>query len=265
MNNKKKLQVLFFVLLAVGIALTPFRETRPFGFLFLCVIQPIIALYYISLFKQTECVETNGLQLRIPFLILLQITFVSFCFQRLFRSMHWPFGGPMNVLSFALAIITLFFGLFYIILNRKVLKSVFVFEFAMLAMPVLLFVGIYLPTHYSTTQYSEALNKQYQDLNQIEHTLYLSAKKDTLFDFTTVDFISQEKAHAIERSGGVEEGGGIVGGLYSFYIEDIEWKFNRNKKGELIDKIKREHPETVIEYLNVLTKLQIDLLLKEKK
>jgi len=265
MKKKKILQILFFVLLAAGTALTPFRETRPFGFLFLCIIQPIIALYYISLFKQTESFETNALQLRIPFLILIQITFVSMCFQRLFKSMHWPFGGPMNVFSFALAIITLLFSLVYIILNRKVLKSIFVFEFAMLAMPVLLFIGIYLPTHYSTTQYSEALNNQYQDLNQIQYALYKNAKKDSLIDVTTIDFISTVKKNKIDMSGGVEEDGMIIGSLHKFYVEDLEWEFRMKKREDLIDKIRSENPETVIEYLNALTKLQIDLLLEVNK
>jgi len=261
---KKKLQVLFFVLLALGMALTPFRETRPFGFLFLCVIQPIIALYYISLFKKTESVESNNLQLRIPFLILVQITFVSLCFQRLFMTMHWPFGGPMNVLSFVLTVITLLFGLIYVILNRKIIQSVFVFELVMITMPVLLFVGIYMPTNYSRTQYSEALHKQYQDLNEIENSLYLNAKMDTLFDLTTVDFISKEKKETIDFLGGINEDGVIIGSLRKFYIEDIELDFKRKNREDLVDEIKRANPETTIEYLNAFTKLQIDILLKEK-
>jgi hypothetical protein len=265
MKRKQILQISFFVLLILGIALTFFRMTKSYGFLLICIIQPIVALYYISIFKKEETEENKDLTLRIPLLISLQATFVVLLIKYLFTAMHWSFAGPITLLLFVLSIFTLLFSIGFVVANRKIIKSVFVVELTIMMLPILLLLGNHAPKEYSRSQYSEALNKEYQDLSQIKSALYKEAKQDTLLDLTTVDFISNVKNNVINMSGGVEEDGTIAGSLQHFYMEDIKPEFERRKRKDLIKEIILEKPETVIECLNVLTKLQIDLLLKEKK
>ncbi|HSY62910.1 MAG TPA: hypothetical protein VK796_13590 [Cytophaga sp.] len=261
MKKKKNLQILFFALLVIGFALTPFKETRPFGFLFLCVIQPIIALYYLALFKQTETDEKRDLILRYPLLISLQATFIVLIVKSLFRLMQWPFYGPVTMLLFAFVLVTVSLSIGFVVANRKIIQSIFVVELVMMTLPIILFLGTYASSEYSKAEYSEVLNKQYQDLNQIENVLYLSAKKDTLFDLTTVDFISQIKKGEAKINGD----GSVIGSLEKISKIEIKFETKGGIAHSTIDSICKENVITKIEYLNALTKLQIDLLLKEKE
>jgi hypothetical protein len=142
MKNKKSIQLIFAIVLFVGFVLFLFKPTKPFGFLLTCVLQPFIGLYYLAHFKKEEMdLKVEKLVLRYPLLLVVQFTFIGLIFQRLFMSMHWPFAGPMNVIAFVLSFSTIIIGILYVILNRKRIQSIFVIEFMLIAMPVLLFVG----------------------------------------------------------------------------------------------------------------------------
>jgi hypothetical protein len=264
MNKKKLIQIIFGLVLIIGFALSLFKGTRPFGLLLLSVIQPIIALYYISLFKKDESETNLELQLRIPLLISLQITFVLLPIKYLFMAMYWPFGAIINVLLFALTIISLILGIGFIVFNRKTIRSVFIFEFVVMTIPVLLFLGIHSRIDYSRKEYSEMLNKEYNDLCKIENTLYKQAQKDTTINLTQVDILQEMKQNSILNSGGVNENVQVIGALQK--VDEGENRFViRNLKNDSLVAFINKEPTIVIDYLNRLTKIQIDLLLKEKK
>jgi len=264
MKNKRKIQIFFFTILLIGIGLSLFRITKPFGYLLLYIIQPIIALFYLSIFKLQEKSEDRyKLILRYPFLLMLQITFVSLCFQRMFLSMHWPFAGPMNVLAFGLTIITLLIAILYIILNRKVIQSVFVIEFVILSMPILLFTGIYFTSHVSKIEFKEVLNQEYKTLNQIKYSLCDKSKNDTSIDLSLVNTIEKIKTDAIDRSGGVNEDKLIIGSLHELEPNIINSDLIRLNEDGLaqVRNDKLLQCRNVIDYLNTLTKIQIEILL----
>jgi hypothetical protein len=264
MKNKKTLQLIFGLVLIIGLGLSFFKVTRLFGSLLLSVIQPFIALYYISLFKKEESEPNLELKLRIPLLISLQFIFVLLPIKYFFMAMHYPFGFVINTLLFALTIISLILGIGFIVLNRKTIRSVFIFEFVIMTIPVLLFLGIHSRIDYSRNDYSEMLNKEYTDLCKIENTLYKQAQKDTTVDLSQVDIVQAMKQNSIVNSGGFNENGQVIGSLQK--VDEGENRFIiRNLKDDSLAAVINKEPTIIIDYLNRLTKIQIDLLLKEKK
>lgn len=264
MNKKKLIQLVFGLVLLIGLGLSFFKVTRLVGSLLLSVIQPFIALYYISLFKKEESEPNLELKLRIPLLISLQLTFVLLPIKYFLMVMHYPFGVIINVLLFALTIISLILGIGFIVLNKKTIRSVFIFEFVVMAIPVLLFLGIHSRIDYSRNDYLEMMNKEYTDLCKIENTLYKQAQKDTTVDLSQVDILQAMKQNSILNSGGYNENVQVKGSLQK--VDEGENRFIiRNLKNDSLAAIINKEPTIVIDYLNRLTKIQIDLLLKEKK
>lgn len=265
MNNKKKLQIVFFALLVIGCGLTVFKEARPFALLYLLILQPIVALYYISLFKKEEVLENTELRLRAPLLISLQVTFVVLLFKYLFNAMHWPFFGPITVVLFACVISTVLFSIAFVVINRKIIQSIFVFELLIMVMPILSFIGIYSTSGYTKSEYAIMLNKQYTDLREIEHTLYQQVKKDSSIDLTLVDTLQYFRIETENIAGGLDEKAQVIGSLEKINSRMMENQIKKLANDSLSEVIKNKQPVTVIEYLNTLTRVQIDLLVKGKK
>ncbi|WP_018343906.1 hypothetical protein [Cytophaga aurantiaca] len=267
MNNKKLLQILFFVFLAIGFGLYLFPATKPFGRLVLCFIQPIIALYYISIFNKEKEQYTDVLVLQYPLLLMMQITFVCISILSLFSIMHWPFFGPIFVQTVAVSVIALILSILYLILNRKVLQTTFLFEVIVLALPILIFMGGYQPDTVNKKEYVTELNEQYISLNKIEYSLYKKAKKDSLVDLSIVNKIASIKLNIIDQHGGMNEDGYIKGSLDRVdqmrWSEDIALLKTDSMPYKL--KLKLITSGMLIEHLNALTELQIEILLKEKK
>lgn len=262
MKNKKLLQVVFALIVVIGLGLSLFKVTRPFGLLLLSVIQPIIALYYISLFKKEESQANQELKLRLPLLISLQMTFILLPVKYLFTAMYWPFGPIVNVLLFALAIISLILGIGFIVINRKIIHSIFVFELIVMTIPVLLFLGVHARIDYSRNEYSDVLNREYQSLCKIEQSLYQKIQKDTSIDLTQIDILQEMKQHTEVSWGGRSENNVVVGALKK--IDKNENRFIiRKLNNDSLSAIINKEPTIVIEYLNTLTKIQIDLLLEK--
>lgn len=264
MNKKKLIQLIFGLLLIIGFSLTFFKVTKPFGLLLLSVIQPIIALYYISIFKKEESETHQELKLRLPLLISLQFTFILLPIKYLLMAMYWPFGAVVNVLLFAFSITNLILGIGFLIVNRKTIQSIFVFELVIMVLPVLLFLGIHSRIDYSRNEYSETLNKEYQDLCKIENTLYQQAQKDTSIDLTQIDILQEMKQSTEIITGGLNENSQVIGALRKVDESENRFIIRKLKNDSLVAIINKE-PTNVINYLNTLTKLQIDLLLKEHK
>ena len=262
--NKKKLQIGFFAILVIGLALTLFKDTRPFGYVLLCIFQPFIALYYINQVKKTETIEAVELGLRYPLLISLQFTFIVLLIKMFFMTMHWPFAGPVNMVIYVSSIISLLFGIAFIIKNRKIISSVFVFEFIILIMPVFLLLCFVMPANFNGLEYSHLFKKQYEDLNQIESTLYQNVKNDTLIDLTMIDIIDDIKRNTIVQYGGLKEDGTLQGGRTRIDLKYAEKDLEKLHSDSLTRSIMRQSPSSVIEHVSNLTKLQIDLLLKDK-
>lgn len=264
MRNKKIIQLIFALVLIIGLGLSLFKPTKPFGFLLICTIEPIIGLYYLSLFRKEETnSNVEELALRYPLLLFIQLTFIGLVIQRLFWSMHWPFSGPVHVFVFALSCVTLVLGIIYVYLNRKHLQSIFVIEFVLIAMPVVLFAGMYTLKDYSE-EYKDFLNKEYVDLNRIEYALYSQVIKDSTNDVSTVNTLEEIKKDMVMMSGGYNgDTKRLLGGLNSIYGD--EHRFLRKLKNDSLSAIISKEPPVVIYYLTTMTKLQIDLLLKEQK
>ncbi len=264
MKNKKLLQLVFALILVIGLSLSLFKITKSFGSLLLSVIEPIIALYYISLFKKEESDNIEELELRVPLLISLQITFTLLPVKYLFMAMYWPFGAVINLLLFVLTLLNLILGLAFIVINRKIIKSIFLFELVILTIPVLLFLGVHSRIDYSRNEYADVLNKEYIDLCKIEKILYKQAQKDTSIDLTQVNILQEMKERTEVSWGGVNEKHEVIGALKK--IDENENRFIiRKLNNDSLSAIINKEPTIVIDYLNTLTKIQIDLLLKEQK
>lgn len=265
MKNKKILQLIFALVLLIGLCLMMFNVTRAFGLLLTCVLQPLIGLYYLSVFQKEETnANIDKLIFRYPLLFSIQATFIGLVIQRLFSIMQWPFAGPIKVCACALSCITLVLGLFYVVLNRKRIQSIFVIEFVLISMPVLMFIGIFMPKNYSNVEYANVLNKEYIDLCKIEKTLYQQAQRDTSIDLTQVNILQEMKERTEVNWGGVNDKNEVIGALKKIDENENRFIVQKSNSDSLYAIINKE-PTSVIEYLNRLTKLQIDLLLKEKK
>lgn len=267
MNNKKNLRILFFVVLAIGFGLYLFPSTKPFGRLILCFIQPLIALYYISFFYKEQNQYTDLLVLRYPLLLMMQITFVCISILSLFSIMHWPFFGPVFVMTFAVSVIALILSILYLILNKKVLQSAFLFEVIVLALPILIFMGGYQPDTVNKKEYVTELNEQYISLNKIEYSLYKKAEKDNLMDLSIINKIDSIKLNAIDQHGGMNDDGYVKGSVDP--VDQLQWSedmaFSKMEPMSSQMKFKLMRSGMLIEYLNALTELQIEILLQEKK
>lgn len=264
MKNKKYIQLIFAIVLVIGFALCLNKGTRLFGLLLLSIVQPFIALYYISLFKREESATNRELKLRVLLIISLQITFVLLPIKYLFMTMHWPFGAIFNLFLFIFTITNLILGIAFIVINRKIIQSVFIFEFIILTIPIFLFLGVHNRIDYSRFEYSTMLTKQYINLCEIQKSLYLKVQKDTLIDFTEIAILEKMKNETIMRSGGMNENSELVGGLQK--VDTFENRFIiRKLKNDSIVSIINKEPTIVLEYLNTLTKIQIDLLIKAQQ
>jgi len=267
MHDKKNLRILFFVVLAIGFGLYVFPSTKPFGRLIICFIQPIIALYYISLFNKEKNQYTDVRVLQYPLLLMMQITFVCISILSLFSIMHWPFFGPVFVVTVAVSMIALILSILFLILNKKVLQTAFLFEVIVLALPILIFMGGYQPDTVNKKEYVQELNEQYISLNKIEYSLYNKAKKDSLMDLSIVNKIDSIKLNAIDQHGGMNEDGYIKGSIDP--VDQMRWSENLalSNTDSIPQKMKLKLMTSgmLIEYLNALTELQIEILLKDKK
>ena len=262
MKNKKLIQLIFAIVLLIGFVLCFFKTTKAFGFLLLCILQPTIGLYYLSIFKKEETdLKVEKLVLRYPLLLFIQGTFISLVVQRLFMSMHWPFAGPMNVIAFGLSFSTIIIGCLYVFLNRKQIQSIFVIEFVLIAMTMFIFVGIYMPKQLSSDDYAKMLHTEFNDLNKIERKLYNQINKDSSIDLFTINTLENIKNEMMSNTGGYDENMEIIGGLDKIYPEENRFLLRKLKNDSLTFILNKE-PRVVLDYLNTLTKIQIDLLLK---
>lgn len=264
MKKKNILLILFFVFLAIGIVFTFFRETKVYSFFFVLIVQPIIALYYISIFKKEETEKNRTLILRYPLLILLQSTFIVLLIKYLFMAMHWPGAVIVKLLLFVFSIVTVLFAIGFVVVNRKIIQSIFVVEFVLMVLPILLFLGMYAPTDFSRAEHLVALNHQYDDLEQIKTTLSKQVAKDTSIDLSKIRTLEEIKTNTIRNNGGINEDGEIIGSLEKMGEEENRFLV-RKLQNDSLTAIINQRPVVVIEYLSRLTKLQIDLLLKEKQ
>jgi NADH:ubiquinone oxidoreductase subunit C len=118
-----------------------------------------------------------------------------------------------------------------------------------------------MPTNYSRDEYSTLLNKQYTDLCKIEKSLFEKAKKDTLIDLSQVDILEEMKNQTLMLSGGMSERLKVLGGLQKVSTDENRFMLRKLKSDSLSSIINKE-PTIVLDYLNNITKIQIDLLLK---
>ena len=263
MKNKKQLQIIFFAALAAGLVLYVFPATKTFGTMLLCFVQPAIGLYYLSALQQEE-INIDVLPWRYPLLLMLQITFIGLSIHILFKTMQWPFGGPFRVLVFALYVTTSLLAVVYIIVNSKIIQSAFLIEIVILMLPIILFAGAYMPGTMPKKEYAEALIREYYALEKIEEQLF--DKNTDPHKLPVLAKINDINKSVIDMNGGVNEDGYIAGSLKKADPERIASDSDMLKtynigEGDAV-LLKLSDSKTVIEYLNALTELQIEILLK---
>jgi hypothetical protein len=266
---EKAFKILFPITLILGFGLLFFDNIQWIGVSVLAFFQPLILLYYITFFKRSISNENVNYRFKTPFLIFLIITISLIPIEVIFKLMHYPFGSLIVIASYFTGLLTIVFGVIYLVLNRNNLYRVS-YEFIVLIIPV-----VALSYNFINNSVKKDFVKDFHDnyisLNYIKIRLknqnsFSDPRKDSLYNQ-----LEKAKENLIVNTGGVNENGIIIGWMNKSkpeYLLNHSGLINQLMISNYVTDFNKKNlreAKTVMNYLIVFTNIQNELLLNSNK
>jgi hypothetical protein len=261
MNNLVK--KLIPILAVFGAVLLAIPETKSAGYIILMVLEPLILIFAIVIFKND--IEQKNLKYRKSLINIILINAGVIVMFTLFKIQHWPGKGAILALSALLSLLAILIGLLYLSKNRRELNYLFIYEFILIIFPALLIMWYLIPTKTSTN-----VSLKYEGvITQSTRTLegFNTSMIDSNCYFEEYQKLEEIKHYVIEESGGIDEETGMMYG----YLNSVDNRFKDRfdfmtflGTTDINEILKQQlnQVKNAGEVVHILTLMQSDLLLK---
>ena len=260
MNNLVK--KLIPILAVLGAVLLAIPETKSAGFIILMVLEPLILIFAIVIFKND--IEQKNLKYRKSLINIILINAGVIVMFTLFKIQHWPGKGAILALSALLSLLAILIGLLYLSKNRRELNYLFIYEFILIIFPALLIMWYLIPTKTSTNvslKYEGVLTQSTRTLEGFNKSMI-----DSNCFFEEYQKLAEIKQFVIVETGGIDETGMMVG-----YLTPVDNRFKDRfdfmtflGTTDINESLKQQlnQVKNAGEVVHILTLMQSDLLLK---